>query len=71
MLQRYVGDSEARFASLGQTPDQIGETIIEAATTPTPHFRYMTSDLVKGLVARKSADPSGDALVELFSSRLK
>ncbi|GER91214.1 short-chain dehydrogenase/reductase [Dictyobacter vulcani] len=70
MLEVYMGGSQERFASMGQTPDQIADIIIQAATEDTPHFRYATSDLVKGLVAQKYTDPTGDNMVKLFGSRL-
>lgn len=71
MLQAYMGGSQQAFATLGQTPEQVGQVIVEAATAEKPHFRYPTSDMVQGLVSRKYVDPSGDSLVALFGARLQ
>ncbi|GCE07234.1 SDR family oxidoreductase [Dictyobacter aurantiacus] len=70
MIEAYMGGSQERFASLGQTPEQIAQVIVEVATVEQPHFRYATSELVRNLVTQKYADPSGDNMVALFSSRL-
>lgn len=70
MLEAYTGGTQERFATMGQTPDQIGEVIIAAATDEKPHFRYMTSEMVQNLVSRKYADPSGDGMVAFFAARL-
>jgi NAD(P)-dependent dehydrogenase (short-subunit alcohol dehydrogenase family) len=70
MLESYMGGSQERFATMGQTPDQIGEVIIKAATEEAPHFRYLTSPLVQGLVSQKYADPTGDSMLTFFSERL-
>ncbi|GCE31635.1 short-chain dehydrogenase/reductase [Dictyobacter alpinus] len=70
MFEVYMGGSQERFASLGQTPDQIAEIIIQAVAEDHPHFRYATSDLVKGMVAQKYTDPTGDNMVKFFNSRL-
>ena len=70
MLEAYMGDSQERFATMGQTPEQIGQVIMTAATVETPHFRYTTSEMIQGLVARKYVDPSGDGMVAFFGTRL-
>lgn len=70
MLQSYMGESQTRFATMGQTPEQVGQVIITAATAEKPHLRYTTSEMIQGLVAQKYVDPSGDALVAFFGARL-
>ncbi|HMA37847.1 MAG TPA: SDR family oxidoreductase [Chloroflexia bacterium] len=70
LLAAYIGGAQERFATLGQTPEQVAEVIVGAATTATPHFRYTTSAAVQGLVAQKYVDPSGDRLVAFFSASL-
>ncbi len=70
MLEVYMGGSQERFATIGQTPEQIGQVILTAATTEIPHFRYTTSEMMQGLVTRKYVDPSGDSMVAFFGSRL-
>ncbi|MBA2392574.1 MAG: SDR family oxidoreductase [Ktedonobacteraceae bacterium] len=70
MLGAYMGETQERFATMGQTPDQIGEVMIKAATEENPHFRYTTSEMIHGLVAQKYVDPTGDALVAFFGKRL-
>jgi hypothetical protein len=44
--------------------------IVEAAQAEAPHFRYVTSEFVRGVVALKYVDPSGDSVLALASSRL-
>lgn len=70
MLQAYMGESQTRFATMGQTPEQVGQVIVTAATAETPHLRYTTSETIQGLVAQKYVDPSGDALLAFFGARL-
>jgi NAD(P)-dependent dehydrogenase (short-subunit alcohol dehydrogenase family) len=70
MLGAYMGETQERFATMGQTPDQIGEVMIKAATEENPHFRYTTSEMIQGLVAQKYVDPTGDALIAFFGKRL-
>ena len=70
MLESYMGETRKTFATLGQTPDQVGEVIIQAATAENPHFRYTTSEMIQNLVSQKYVDPSGDGLVALFGARL-
>lgn len=70
LLESYLGATRQAFASLGQTPDDVAKVIVEAATTQTPHLRYVTSDMVRALVARKYVDPTGDSILAMSSSRL-
>jgi NAD(P)-dependent dehydrogenase (short-subunit alcohol dehydrogenase family) len=70
MLDAYIEGSQESFATLGQTPDQIGQVVINVALEETPHFRYTTSEMVQGLVSQKYVDPSGDSIVAFFGKRL-
>jgi NAD(P)-dependent dehydrogenase (short-subunit alcohol dehydrogenase family) len=70
MLEAYIGSSQEGFATFGQTPEQVGQVILKAATTETPNFRYTTSERVKGFVSQKYVDPTGDQLLAFFGNRL-
>lgn len=70
MLGASMGGSQERFATMGQTPEQVAQVIITAATVETPHFRYTTSEMVQGLVSQKCIDPTGDGIVAFFGARL-
>lgn len=70
MVQAYMGGSQERFATIGQTPDQVAEVIIEASTTEKPHFRYPTSPMMQGFIGQKFVDPTGDTLVKYFEAQL-
>ncbi len=70
MLEAYMGETQERFATMGQTPAQIGQVIVTIAMAETPHFRYTTSEMIQGLVAQKYVDPSGDKLLAFFGARL-
>lgn len=70
LLDAYLATTEQTYAAVGQTPAEIGQVIVEAATTATPHFRYPTSELIRGLLTRKYVDPTGDSVVALVGARL-
>ncbi len=70
MLDAYIAATRQVFSNLGQTPQEVGQVIVEAATATQPHLRYVTSATVQGLVARKYVDPSGDSILALTGSRL-
>jgi len=70
MMAAYREATTAAFAQVGQTPDEVARVIVEAARAEPPHFRYLTSELVRNVVATKYVDPSGDAVVKLSGSRL-
>jgi NAD(P)-dependent dehydrogenase (short-subunit alcohol dehydrogenase family) len=70
LFEAYIAASTQNFAANGQTPTEIGQVIVEAATATNPHFRYLTSALMQGLMSRKYVDTTGDSIIELFSSRL-
>jgi len=70
MVQAYMGGSQERFATIGQTPDQVAGVIIEASTAEKPHFRYPTSPVMQGFIGQKFVDTTGDKLVEYFVAQL-
>ena len=70
MLESYMGGSQERFATIGQTPEQIGQVVISAATAEVPHFRYATSEVMQAFISQKYVDPSGDRLVAYFAAQL-
>ena len=70
LLASYLAGTQEAFAAVGQTGDDVAAVIVEAATAERPHFRYVTSELVRGLVAHKFVDPSGDTVVALSGARL-
>lgn len=70
MVQAYTGGSQERFATIGQTPDQVAQVIVTASTVEKPHFRYPTSDTMQGFIGQKFVDPTGDRLVEYFEAQL-
>jgi hypothetical protein len=70
LIARYRANTASVFATLGQTGDDVARVILEAATAEQPHFRYVTSDFVRGLAAQKYVDPTGDSIVAIFGARL-
>jgi NAD(P)-dependent dehydrogenase (short-subunit alcohol dehydrogenase family) len=70
MLGAYLDGTTAAFAKAGQTPDEVARVIARAATEEAPHLRYVTSELVRGIVSTKYVDPTGDAVVKLSGARL-
>jgi hypothetical protein len=48
-----------RFATTGQTPDEIANIIVNAAMSGSPHFRYPTSSFATQYAARKYTDTTG------------
>ncbi|TMA93295.1 MAG: SDR family oxidoreductase, partial [Deltaproteobacteria bacterium] len=66
----YIAGTQEAFATVGQTGDDVAAVIVEAATAESPHLRYVTSDVVRGLVARKYVDPTGDTVLAMSGARL-
>lgn len=59
MLAAYSSQANA-FYGKWQTADDVARVTVEAATAAQPHLRYVTSDRVREMVARKYVDPTGD-----------
>jgi NAD(P)-dependent dehydrogenase (short-subunit alcohol dehydrogenase family) len=70
LLQAYMGASGDVFAQHGQTGEDIARIILGVATAPAPHFRNVTSDFARRMVAPKVVDMTGDSVVEAFATRL-
>jgi NAD(P)-dependent dehydrogenase (short-subunit alcohol dehydrogenase family) len=70
LLDAYIAASMQVFSTVGQTPADVGAVIVEAATSATPHFRYPSSDMIRGLIGRKYVDPTGDSVLALSGARL-
>ena len=70
MLEVYLKASQERIAAIGQSAEDVAGVILEAATAEAPHFRYQTSEAVRGAAARKYVDPSGDSVLALVGARL-
>lgn len=70
LVAAYRANTAGVFASLGQTGDDIARFVLEAANAEKPHFRYATSEFVRGLAAQKYVDPTGDSLLAIFGARL-
>src|SRR5207244_5542894 len=63
LLAAYIAGTQEAFATVGQTGDDVAAVIVEAATAESPHLRYVPSEVVRGLVARKYVDPTGDTVL--------
>ena len=70
LLDSYLSGTRQAFASAGQTGDDIAAVIVEAATSAAPHFRNLTSDMVRGYAARGYVDITGDSIVTMAGARL-
>ncbi|MEP6992082.1 MAG: SDR family oxidoreductase [bacterium] len=70
MLNAYTTAAEATYAAAGQTSADVAACIVGVATGQTPGFRHQTSALVRGIVARKYVDPTGDSVVAMSGARL-
>ncbi len=70
MLQAYLAGSRQSFANAGQTGDDIAAVVLEAATAQSPHLRYLTSELIRGIAARKYVDTTGDSILAASVARL-
>lgn len=70
LVAAYRASTAGVFAALGQTGGDIARFVLEAANAEKPHFRYATSEFVRGLAAQKYVDPTGDSLLAIFGARL-
>ncbi|HKN56352.1 MAG TPA: SDR family NAD(P)-dependent oxidoreductase [Amycolatopsis sp.] len=66
-LQAYVKRTRETFTG-AQTPDEVGEVVLHAMTTPEPPFRLQTSDWSKEFTGLKLADHDGSAVQRLTTS---
>lgn len=58
LFEAYFTQARAYFGDW-QTGDDVARFAVEAATAAQPHLRYITSDSVRDMVARKYADLTG------------
>jgi NAD(P)-dependent dehydrogenase (short-subunit alcohol dehydrogenase family) len=70
LLEAYMARAQEAYAHHTQTGEDVAKVIVEAATAQTPHFRYVTSELVRGLVSRKYTDPTGDSVLAMMGAGL-
>jgi hypothetical protein len=70
MMKAYLEGSRQTFATAGQSGDDIAAVIVEAATASSPHFRYLTSDMIRGVASRKYVDTTGDSTIAMTGARL-
>jgi NAD(P)-dependent dehydrogenase (short-subunit alcohol dehydrogenase family) len=70
LLAAYLNGSRQMFATAGQTGDDVAAVILEAASAAAPHLRYLTSDMIRGVAARKYVDATGDSIVAMTGARL-
>ncbi len=70
VFDAYMASVRATFGQ-AQSGDDIAKIIVEAATAPAPHLRYLTSEQVRGRAALKYVDSTGDSVLEMMASRLK
>lgn len=69
-VEAYMNAITAAFSHGGQTPDEIADVILEAATADQPHFRYQTSSVIRSRAAMKLADTTGDATIVAMKTML-
>lgn len=70
MRASYLAATSQVFSTIGQTGADVGRVIVEAATAETPHLRYPTSDIARGIIGRKYVDTTGDSIIAMTGSRL-
>ena len=63
LLNAYLTRTAGAFAN-AQTSEDAARTIIEAATTDTPRFRWQTSDTAVAFAGRSLADLDGSRVLE-------
>jgi len=70
LFKPYFKRVRQEFESVGQTADEVGEIIVQAALASVPHFRYPTSALGHKIISEKYVDPTGDSVISNTSRRL-
>lgn len=69
LLDAYLARTRGAFAS-AQSPEEAARTVVEAATTTTPQFRWQTSDTAVAFVGRSLADLDGSRVLDVTSAWL-
>lgn len=70
LLQAYLDRTATSFAS-AQSPEDAARTVIEAATTPEPKFRWQTSDAAVRFAGLSLADLDGSRVISATSTWLQ
>ncbi|MFZ6747921.1 SDR family oxidoreductase [Undibacterium sp. Ren11W] len=70
MRDAYLAAASQAYAHAGQTAAEVAAIIYTAATAEQVHFRYATSDMIRGVISKKYTDPSGDSVLALVGARL-
>jgi len=60
LFDAYISQAQAYFGTW-QTGDDVARITVEAATTAKPQLRYVTSDSVRDMVARKFVNVTGSS----------
>ncbi|MDF2992422.1 MAG: dehydrogenase with different specificity [Microbacterium sp.] len=66
LQQAYLDRAATSFAN-AQTADEAAETVVEAATTDTPRFRWQTSEAALRFAGLSLADLSGSRVLDVTS----
>lgn len=66
MFANYSGLSAAAFAEHGQSSDAVAQIVVGVAMADNPPYRTVTSPMVSAMVAVKTGDDTGNALVDMF-----
>ena len=70
LLEDFMARAPAHFAKMGQTAEDIAGVVLEAISSPNPHFRYLTNMEGYGVIAgEKFVDVTGDAPLEAMIKR--
>ncbi|MDF8335387.1 SDR family oxidoreductase [Novosphingobium cyanobacteriorum] len=70
MLANYARLSEQAFAEHGQSSAEVADIIVGIATSAHPPYRTVTSPMVSGMMALKTGDETGNALIDMFANAL-
>ena len=68
-IEAYVAHYMSLFGDMWQTSEDIAAVILEAITSPNPHFRYLTNKGLETWVKEKYVDVTGDAPLEAMRKR--
>lgn len=70
MLASYERLSGQAFAEQGQSSGEVADIIVGIATSPHPPYRTVTSPMVSAMLALKTGDETGNALIDMFAGAL-
>ena len=69
LFENITKKIQTAFATVAQSPDEVGHVIMEALLAEKPHLRYQTNKNDADRVASKLVDPTGDKSVDLSYQR--